>query len=218
MTDLPMFPLGSVLFPYMPLQLRVFEERYLVMLSRILVNEPAEFGVVLIERGQEVGGGEQRFPLGTVAQVTELEATEEGFIGLVAQGDRRIEVVEWMPEDPHPRAVVRELDTLAWDDSLLPLLGRAERTVRSTLALASEFTDQAWAANVELSDDPVARAWQLAGIAPLGTLDQVTLLRSSTTEALLGSIIELTVAAGESLRASWPEEPLDLEEPLDPEG
>lgn len=65
MADLPMCPLGSVLFPYLqlPLQLRVFEERYLVMLSRILVNEPAEFGVVLIERGQEVGGGEQRFPL-----------------------------------------------------------------------------------------------------------------------------------------------------------
>ncbi|HEY8912041.1 LON peptidase substrate-binding domain-containing protein [Lacisediminihabitans sp.] len=72
MADLPMFPLGSVLFPYLPLQLRVFEERYLVMLSRILVNEPAEFGVFLIERGQEVGGGEQRFPLGTVAQVTEF--------------------------------------------------------------------------------------------------------------------------------------------------
>ncbi|TXN31184.1 LON peptidase substrate-binding domain-containing protein [Lacisediminihabitans profunda] len=206
MTDLPMFPLGSVLFPYMPLKLRVFEERYLVMLSRILVNEPAEFGVVLIERGQEVGGGEQRFPLGTVAQVTELEATEEGFIGVVAQGDRRIEVVEWMPEDPHPQAVVRELDTLAWDDSLLPLLGRAERTVRSTLALASEFTDQAWPANVELSDDPVAKAWQLAGIAPLGALDQVTLLRSPTMEGLLGSIIDLTAAADESLRAAWPDD------------
>jgi Lon protease-like protein len=206
MTDLPMFPLGSVLFPFMPLQLRVFEERYLVMLARILMNEPAEFGVVLIERGQEVGGGEQRFALGTVAQVIELAATEEGFIGLVAQGGRRIEVLEWMPEDPHPRAVVRELDDLAWHDSLLPLLARAERTVRSTLALASEFTDQAWAANVELSDDPVARSWQLAAIAPLGALDQVALLRAPTAEALLGSIVDLTTAAGESLRAAWPDE------------
>jgi Lon protease-like protein len=58
-TDLPMFPLGSVLFPHMPLPLRVFEERYLVMLSRILADDPAEFGVVLIERGQEVGGGDR---------------------------------------------------------------------------------------------------------------------------------------------------------------
>ncbi|MDQ1570131.1 MAG: uncharacterized protein QOF79_805, partial [Actinomycetota bacterium] len=68
-STLPMFPLGSVLFPYMPVVLSVFEDRYLVMLSRILQDEPSEFGVVLIERGQEVGGGEHRFTFGTVAQI-----------------------------------------------------------------------------------------------------------------------------------------------------
>ena len=54
---MPMFPLGSVLFPYMPLRLRVFEERYLIMLAELLKNEDSRFGVVLIERGREVGGG-----------------------------------------------------------------------------------------------------------------------------------------------------------------
>ena len=53
---MPMFPLSSVLFPYMPLRLRVFEERYLIMLAELLKNEDAQFGVVLIERGWEVGG------------------------------------------------------------------------------------------------------------------------------------------------------------------
>ncbi|MBT5730786.1 MAG: peptidase S16, partial [Microbacteriaceae bacterium] len=48
---LPMFPLGSVLFPAMPLALRVFEERYLKMMGAVLDNQPSEFGVVLIERG-----------------------------------------------------------------------------------------------------------------------------------------------------------------------
>jgi Lon protease-like protein len=51
MTTLPMFPLASVLFPAMPVALRVFEDRYMVMLSRVLQREPAEFGIVLIERG-----------------------------------------------------------------------------------------------------------------------------------------------------------------------
>ena len=198
MTTLPMFPLGSVLFPYMPLQLRVFEERYLVMLARVLDSEPAEFGVVLIERGQEVGGGERRFSIGTVARVTQLEAPE-GYLELVVQGERRIEVTEWMPEDPHPLATVRALPDLKWDDVLLPRREQAEHLVRRTLSLASEFSDQEWSPDVVLSHDPTAAAWQLAAIAPVGPLDQITLLRSDTMSALLDNIINLTEAAAESL-------------------
>ena len=204
-TTLPMFPLGSVLFPYMPLQLRVFEDRYLVMLSRILKEEPAEFGVVLIERGQEVGGGERRFRYGTVAQITELEASE-GFVGVTAQGERRIEIVDWLAEDPHPQATVRNLDALDWDDDLLPLRERAEQAVRRALALASEFADQLWPSTVELSRDPTAAAWQIAGIAPLGALDQIALLRSTSMEQLLTGVIDYTQEAMDSLSAPWPDE------------
>ena len=67
-----MFPLNSVLFPYMPLRLRVFEERYLIMLAELLKSEDARFGVVLIERGREVGCGEECFSVGTIAQITQL--------------------------------------------------------------------------------------------------------------------------------------------------
>lgn len=209
-----MFPLGSVLFPYMPLPLRVFEERYLVMLSKILQDEPSEFGVVLIERGQEVGGGEQRFAVGTVAQVTELEAAE-GFIGLLAQGERRFEVLEWLEEDPYPHARIRELEPLEWTDDLEPLRERAERDVRRFLALASEFSDQQWSASVELSTSPIASSWQLAGIAPISEIDQVNLLRSTSVKELLESVIDLTAGAEASFRASWPEEPDgDFEEEL----
>jgi len=52
---------------------------------------------------------------------------------------------------------------------------------------------------VELSHDPVAAAWQLAAIAPVGSLDQIVLLRSDTMAALLENIIDLTQAAAESL-------------------
>ena len=61
MTTMAMFPLASVLFPGMPMALRVFEDRYLVMMSRVLQQDSPEFGIVLIERGSEAGGGEQRF-------------------------------------------------------------------------------------------------------------------------------------------------------------
>ena len=200
-----MFPLGSVLFPHMPLPLRVFEERYMVMLSRILPDEPSEFGVVLIERGQEVGGGEKRFTIGTVAQIQQLDADED-FVVLVAQGERRIEILEWLEEDPHPAARVRELPDLEWEDDLLPLRQKAEEAVRRTLRVAGESGDQQWSADVEISDDPIAAAWQLAAIAPVGPLDQIALLRSETTESLLSALVEMMDSAGDSFSAPWPEE------------
>ena len=206
-----MFPLGSVLFPFLPLQLRVFEERYLMMLSAMLQAEASEFGVVLIERGQEVGGGEHRFPSGTVAQLIEL-GREDDHVALVAQGERRFEVERWLPEEPYPRAEVRAVPELVWDAGLQPLRDEAERVVRRSLAVATEFTELEWPADVELSEDPVRSAWQLAGIAPVGPLDQVKLLRSASMEDLLRGVLELTAAAAETFDAGWPEMPPGLDE------
>lgn len=202
MTDLAMFPLGSVLFPHMPLQLRVFEERYLIMMGQLLETDAPEFGVVLIERGQEVGGGEMRFAVGTVARVAELSG-EEGFVGVIAEGERRIEVLDWLPEQPYPRAVVRELPILEFDEALRVKRERAETVVRRALALASEFTDQQWAAEVELSGDDVAACWQLAAITPVGPLDQVALLRAESMEQLLDLVIEFALAASDAFTQSW---------------
>ncbi|GAB3133606.1 LON peptidase substrate-binding domain-containing protein [Marisediminicola antarctica] len=204
MTQVSMFPLGSVLFPHMPLLLRVFEERYLVMLARMLEEESTQFGVVLIERGQEVGGGEQRFAFGTLARIAQL-GEQEGVVALVAQGERRFEVVEWLDEAPYPTAVIRDLPDLTWDESLRPLRAQAESAVRRTLALASEFSDMPWASDVELAEEPVAAAWQLAAISPIGPLDQVRLLRAASMKELLGDLLELTTAAAEAYSAPWPD-------------
>lgn len=203
-TALPMFPLGSVLFPHMPLALRVFEERYLVMLSRVLPLEPAEFGVVLIERGQEVGGGEHRFSYGTVAQIAEVD-TADGVVVLVAQGDRRIEVTEWLPDDPFPTARVRVLPELDWDDDLTELKERADVAVRRALASVAEVGQSQWPADIELSDDPVAFVWQLAAIAPLGPLDQVALLKSTSTRQLLDGLIEFLDGGDSGFGVGWVE-------------
>jgi len=189
-----MFPLGAVLFPHMPLHLRVFEQRYLVMLAKLIKSAQVEFGVVLIERGHEVGGGEHRFGVGTVAEITQLGA-QEGFVGLAAVGRARFEVVEWLTDEPHPRAEVRPLPDLVWDPDLEPQRMDAEQLVRRTLAQASEFSDSLYPADLELADDPVAAVWQLAGITPVGELDQVSLLRSTSMAELLSRIVEVTTDA-----------------------
>lgn len=202
MTTMPMFPLASVLFPAMPIALRIFEERYLVMLSRIGQQEVAEFGIVLIERGSEAGGGEQRFDTATVAQITQIES-DQRTIGLIARGTRRIRISRWLEDDPHPRAEVHDLAELEWSDALRPLREEAERLVRRTLAQASEFTEQLWPSEVELSDDPIEACWQLAGITPIGPLDQLRLLRARTTDELLRGIIDATTGAAEVITANW---------------
>ncbi|MFJ6652638.1 LON peptidase substrate-binding domain-containing protein [Microbacterium sp. NPDC091313] len=194
MAGTAMFPLGSVLFPHTPLALRVFEERYLVLLGRLLDAEDPEFGVVLIERGRETGGGEQRFGVGTMARLTRvLPASDQ--ISLVAQGTARVEVVAWLDDDPYPRADLRPLPDLEWHDGLTPLLDEAEQIVRRVLGRAGEVGAARWDPDVELSDEPLARAWQVAAIAPLSEIDRFQLLRSTTVGGLLRATIDLTLAA-----------------------
>ncbi|HET9646899.1 MAG TPA: LON peptidase substrate-binding domain-containing protein [Microlunatus sp.] len=202
---LAIFPLGAVLFPNMPLRLRVFEERYLVMLSEMLKAQQGEFGVVLIERGREVGGGEHRFDIGTTAEITELGAQDTGIVVLRAHGHRRFRVERWLDDAPHPRAEVSELPDLVWDPVLAPRLQECERVVRQALAAASEFVDATWPADVELADEPVPRLWQLAGISPVGPLDQLDLLRAPSVPDLIERLIRLTGEASTAWDAPWPD-------------
>lgn len=199
-TVLPMFPLGSVLLPAMPLALRVFEPRYLALLADVLEQDEPGFGVVLIERGREVGGGDQRFGVGTVARIAEIRQGD-GLLGVVARGATRFAVQEWLADEPYPRARVQELPALAPEG--LQRLDEADREVRTALALASEFVDQPWSADIELADDPVEHAWQLAGITPVGTLDRLALLRSSSVQELLDAVLEQTAGAVAAMRAGW---------------
>jgi Lon protease-like protein len=195
MPVIPMFPLGSVLFPAMPLALQVFEERYLKMMGAILDSEDPVFGVVLIERGSEVGGGDQRFDLGTTARVLQIEAPE-GPLQVVAKGDRRFRVVSWLDEDPYPQAEVEFLEEFPIDEVETPMLESTEKVVRDTLSYLLELDlSVPWPTDIELADDPVARAWQLAGIAPLGTLDHQDLLESDDVASLLRDVEQTVTAA-----------------------
>ena len=200
MPVMPMFPLGSVLIPAMPLPLRIFEPRYLKLLGDLVASENPEFGVVLIERGQEVGGGEKRMSLGTIASVTDIGTSEE-FYGLESVGSRRFRVNAWLPDDPYPIADIDFLPDLIWDDTLMPSRVHLETKVRQLLAFASEFGDLQYSADVELSHDPMQACWQLAGVLPIGQLDQMDLLASQSAEELISRTYEVVTTADETLKA-----------------
>ncbi|WP_295100344.1 LON peptidase substrate-binding domain-containing protein [uncultured Microbacterium sp.] len=190
MSEIPMFPLGSVLFPYTPLPLRVFEPRYLTMIGQLLDEDDPQFGVVLIERGHEVGGGDRRSGIGTMARLVSVAADAE-VLHTLAVGTARFTVEQWLDEAPYPRAEVAPLPELTWNDALTPLRTEAEAIVRRVLAR----TDSPWDADTELSEELLAAAWQLAAIAPLSEYDQYTLLQSTTVGALLRQVIDLTLDA-----------------------
>jgi Lon protease-like protein len=195
MAATPMFPLGSVLFPSVPIPLRVFEPRYLTLVGRLLDEQESgsEFGVVLIERGHEAGGGDQRASIGTMARLVSVVARADDLI-IVVLGTRRFSVERWLDEDPYPRAELSMLPELEWSESLASLRADAEAVVRRVIARVAEPEA---AGDVELSEDPVASVWQLAAMAPLGEYDRYTLLTSTSMEALLRRLIDLTLEAEE---------------------
>ncbi len=197
---MPMFPLGTVLLPAMPLPLRIFEPRYLKLLGDLMGSENPEFGVVLIERGTEVGGGDQRMQIGTIASVINIGTTEE-FYGLESVGTQRFKVTNWLPDDPYPVAVIELIPDLIWNDSLLEAKNQLEVRVRQLLAFASEFTNLQFGANTELSVDPMDACWQLAGILPIGEMDQLDLLSSESAEELIARTNEIVSTADETLRS-----------------
>lgn len=173
---LPMFPLGSVVFPYTAVPLRMFEPRYQELLDKVLASD-ATFGVVLIERGSEVGGGDLRFSTGTlvkVVSVSSLPRTKDRAI--VVAGLKRIRVSRWLADDPFPQAEVGDLPDSV--DESLPDLEPAMASLRRVLALASELGSDVAGIGLEVADDVLASSYQLAALCPISAFDSQKLLEA----------------------------------------
>jgi Lon protease-like protein len=170
-----MFPLGSVLFPHAELPLHVFEPRYRALTEACLAGD-GEFGVVLIERGSEVGGGDTRFSVGTVARIVAAGRLPDGRYLLATVGTRRLRVRDWLPDNPYPRAEVELLPEPALPDDAREVRTDVERLLKRVLAMAAEVGDAPQAVGIELDDDPVQAGFQAAAAAPIGPLDAQGLL------------------------------------------
>ena len=101
--ELPMFPLGSVLLPSTAISLHIFEPRYRA-LARHCVDGDGRLGVVLIERGSEVGGGDVRFDVGTRARIVDAEELDDGRWVMAVVGEARVRIQRWLPDDQYPWA------------------------------------------------------------------------------------------------------------------
>ncbi|MCU1370791.1 MAG: peptidase family protein [Ilumatobacteraceae bacterium] len=186
-----MFPLGSVLLPGMVLPLQVFEERYRALMRDCMTGD-RRFGVTLIERGSEVGGGDIRAMVGTMAQIVQADEMPDGRWGVIAVGSHRIRVTEWLPDATYPQALVE-----AWPDvpssdpdGSAVSYGARVAQLRRLLALAVELgadTDPM----VELADDAEIGTFQIGVLSPIGALDRQRVLSAAGVDQRLVLLEEL---------------------------
>jgi Lon protease-like protein len=160
---LPMFPLGGVLLPGGVLPLHVFEQRYQALVRDCIEAPDHEFGVVLIDRGSEVGGGESRRDIGVVARMAQVVQLADDRFAVVAIGSRRIRVIEWLPDHPYPRAVVED-----WPDAAGELVDAA--LIADVTERALQFADD------DAEPDPDRGAFSVAELVPFGAADRYAIL------------------------------------------
>jgi Lon protease-like protein len=184
-----MFPLGMVVYPHQTVGLCVFEPRYHRLLED--VEYERRFGTCLIERGSDVGGGDQRTFVGSMLEILGTHRLSNGQTLVVAEGVECFEVVEWLSDDPYPRAIVGErcCDNVPIEAALLK---STESAVRALRALQSEmFADECLQRNVAMDDDDRVRSWQLCALTPMSILDQFKVLSLSNPNDRLRLVAEI---------------------------
>jgi uncharacterized protein len=188
-----MFPLSAVLFPHASMPLHVFEPRYRELLRDCLAGD-ARFGIVLIERGSEVGGGDERSSLGTRGVITQAAELPDGRWVLEIEGEALVAVEEWLPDDPYPVALVHDATPGPSPGDARPLVGAAGQRVRRARALLAEQGGAPPLAPDLVLDgggDVDRAAWQLCSVAPLSAYDAQRLLTAEDAPQRLRLLAEL---------------------------
>jgi Lon protease-like protein len=171
-SELPLFPLYTVLFPDGLLHLRIFEPRYTDMVGRCM-REGSPFGVVLILSGAEAGAAVETAELGTTARIADFSGLPDGLLGVTCKGERRFRILKrWQLADGLNVADVEYLATEVAAEvpqeyqhladllrKILPQLGEPYAS------MAGDFADASWV------------GCRLAEILPVALADKLSLLR-----------------------------------------
>lgn len=185
---MPMFPLGSTVFPGQVVPLHVFEPRYRALLDELLGgdSEPT-FGIVLIDRGFEVGGGDHRVDVATRVEILQAEEFEDGRWAVVTAGVERLDILEWLSDDPYPRAIVARRPV---DDDGGASLDDLQDLLLATIELAARSVGVDPPESLDFSNDPQTRLDQLSALSPLTEFDRQKVLEARTTSRQIALLSE----------------------------
>lgn len=180
---LPLFPLNTVLFPDAAMPLRIFEDRYHLMVQRCL-DTNSEFGVVLIKSGFEVGGPAETHAVGTVARIFDVQRRDDGRMRIAVAGRERFRIKAVTQRLPYMEGRVTMLaedsDATLSEDELYSVRRTAADQVRLVHGLSG-----GWVSDPKLPDGPVALSYFVAALLQVGDDEkQAVLEESSTAERL----------------------------------
>ncbi len=168
--ELSLFPLNTVLFPGGPLPLRIFEPRYLDMVSRCL-REQSGFAVVLLGEGEEAASATSFAATGTEARIVDFDRLEGNLLGISCIGRERVRVVEaWREADGLNRGRVLDIAS----DPVVPLPPDQAWLSEVVMQAMPEAGDTY--RHVERREDAAWIANRLAELLPLTLADKQTLL------------------------------------------
>jgi Lon protease-like protein len=192
----PMFPLEVALLPDDDLPLRIFEPRYSQLVTDCLDADDPVFGVVLIAAGREVGGGDERYDVGTLARIVEHHAYAGGRFTLRCRVGDRIRVREWLADDPYPRAIIEpwpdEPGDAVGDEQIRELEDRVMALFEKIAAVrgAQLPPRDMLFADLGLADEPGQRLYALASRVPMGPADRYSVLAAPSAAARRRALAE----------------------------
>lgn len=189
--EMPLFPLNTVLFPYTPLQLHIFEPRYREMISHCM-EEERPFGVVLIREGQEVGGEADTYLVGTAARIDKVQRLSDGRYDILVFGERRFRIREFDESRSYLVGRVEPLIEEGYDDTPKnhAILARAREMGESVISsLFAGFEMRS--VNVTLHEDAQVLSFFLAGLIQATNIEKQHLLEMTETIERVREIIPL---------------------------
>ena len=190
-----MFPLERPMLPGEELPLRIFEPRYSELVADCLAMDDPAFGVVLIQAGREVGGGDARSDIGTLAHITDVADFGDGRYRLNCVMAERIRVLEWQPDNPYPRAAFE-----LWPDEpgapvgAEPIRDIEDRMIalfeRIAGARGAEVSGRDIVAGADAAPDAAMWLYALTSRLPMGEADRYSVLAAPTVAARVAALSE----------------------------
>jgi uncharacterized protein len=187
---LPLFPLGTVLYPGLLLPLNIFEERYRELVRDLLDGpEPRRFGVIAIRKGRETGvdGISALYQIGCTATVREVAEQDDGRYHLVTVGTQRFRLASLDNSRPYLQGEVDLLEDEVGDEAAAGLAVHAvQRGFHGYVeALASQESVEVTVP--ELPDEPLLLSYLVAASMILDLSVRQDLLAEPDAERRLGA-------------------------------
>ena len=174
---IPIFPLHSLLLPHVDLGIHVFEDRYRSLVAHSLSNGHT-FGVVLIERGCEVGGPAQPHQVGTLAHISGYARLPDGRYLLEVEGTRRFRIESRIEKGDYPTARV------TWLTESIGNFAGARAASNDVAQLFHLYRARSGDGDlpVHLPVDPVTRSYLVASLLRIDLPEKQRLLEAETAE------------------------------------